>query len=172
MGLQPLETERLVLTPLSLELVDALSDRPAAERLLGARIPDGFPDAELGGFLPLYERALRADPSQLGYGPWLAVLRDEGVLVANAGFIGKPNADGSIELGYGTEPDRRNRGYASEAAAALVAWGLQQPEVEKVVSRCDPSNAASIRVLEKTGLRRCGEADGMLAWELLASPRD
>ena len=139
MGLQPLETERLVLTPLSLELVDALSDRPAAERLLGARIPDGFPDAELGGFLPLYERALRADPSQLG---------------------------------YGTEPDRRNRGYASEAAAALVAWGLQQPEVEKVVSRCDPGNAASIRVLEKTGLRRCGEADGMLAWELLASPRD
>src|SRR5438874_8350035 len=35
--------------------------------------------SELGGFLPLYERALRADPSQLGYGPWLAVLRDEGV---------------------------------------------------------------------------------------------
>ena len=78
---------------------------------------------------------------------------------------GKPGADADIELGYGTEPAHRNRGYATEAAAALAAWGLAQPGVERVVSRCDPANAPSLRVLEKAGFVRRGEADGMLLWE-------
>ena len=83
----------------------------------------------------------------------------------NAGFLGKPGADADIELGYGTEPAHRNRGYATEAAAALAAWGLAQPGVERVVSRCDRANAPSLRVLEKAGFVRRGEADGMLLWE-------
>jgi ribosomal-protein-alanine N-acetyltransferase len=162
-----LETERLTLVPLTLELAEALvEDRAGAERSLGAAIPADFPDAELGGYLPLYARWLRTDPSALGYGPWLAISRAERALVANAGFLGKPKEDGSIEVGYGTEPAHRNRGYASEAVRALVEWGQAQPGVERVVSRCDPANTASIRVLEKCGFVRRGEAGGLLLWEL------
>jgi len=161
-----LQTQRLTLMAMTAELVDALrEDRPSAEALVNAEIPPGFPDAELGGYLPVYGDRLRADPSALGFGPWLAVSRDERVVVMNAGFLGKPGADADIELGYGTEPAHRNRGYATEAAAALAAWGLAQPGVERVVSRCDPANAPSLRVLEKAGFVRRGEADGMLLWE-------
>jgi [ribosomal protein S5]-alanine N-acetyltransferase len=160
-----LETERLRLTAMTAELVDALrEDRAAAEELVGATIPARFPDAELGGYLPVYAARLREDPSTLGFGPWVAVSREDGAVVMSGGFLGKP-ADGSIELGYGTEPEFRNRGFATEAARALAEWGLVQPGVERVVSRCDPANEPSARVLEKAGFVRSGEADGMLLWE-------
>jgi ribosomal-protein-alanine N-acetyltransferase len=160
-----LETERLTLTPITAELVDALrDDRAAAETLVGATVPARFPDPELGGYLPVYAARLREDPFELGFGPWFAVSRTDGAVVMNGGFLGKP-VDGSIELGYGTEPEYRNRGFATEAALALAVWGLEQPGVERVVSRCDPANEPSVRVLEKAGFVRTGEADGMLLWE-------
>jgi ribosomal-protein-alanine N-acetyltransferase len=166
-----LETERLLLIPITSEFVRALGDRALARRLLDADIPDSFPDADLGDFLPIYARSLEADPSNLGYGPWLAVSRDERLVVANGGFLGKPTDDGSIELGYSTEPEQRNRGYASEVARALVAWGFEQPGVERVTARCDSSNGASIRVLEKLGMKRCDRVDGQIVWETTLYPR-
>jgi [ribosomal protein S5]-alanine N-acetyltransferase len=161
-----LETDRLTLTPITAELVDALlHDRAAAEELVGATIPQGFPDAELGGYLPVYAERVREDPAQLGFGPWVAISREESAVVLSGGFLGKPGEERSIELGYGTDPGFRNRGFATEAALALAEWGLAQPGVERVVSRCDPANEPSARVLEKAGFVRTGEADGMLLWE-------
>jgi ribosomal-protein-alanine N-acetyltransferase len=167
-----IETERLVLMPVTAELVHALGEgRATAERLLDARIPDDFPDADLGGFLPIYAESLAADPSGVGYGPWIAVSRDERLVVANGGFFGKPADDGSVELGYATQPDQRNRGYASEVAGALVEWGLEQPNVKRIIARCDPTNHASIRVLEKLGMQRGEVVDGQIVWEVLRGPR-
>jgi len=88
------------------------------------------------------------------------VARDEDSVVGSAGFMGKrPDNGEPIELGYGVHPDYRNRGYATEATRALVEWALAQPPVERVVAKCDPANAPSVRVLEKIGMTRGGEAD-------------
>jgi [ribosomal protein S5]-alanine N-acetyltransferase len=161
-----LETERLVLLALTAELVEALKDRSAAERLIGAAIPDGWPDKELGGLLQIYGPWIAEDAGRLGYGPWVLVGRDEGFVVGSAGFMGKRPENGEpIELGYGVHPDYRNRGYATEATQALVEWALAQPPVERVVAKCDPANAPSVRVLEKIGMTRRGDTDGMLVWE-------
>jgi [ribosomal protein S5]-alanine N-acetyltransferase len=83
--------------------------------------------------------------------------------VASAGFVGRPK-DGEVELGYGTVSEHRNRGYATEAAAALVGWALGQPGVERVVARLAPDNVASVRVLEKAGLTREGPAGDLERW--------
>ena len=50
--------------------------------------------------------------------------------------------------------DAWGRGYATEAARALVAAGFAQLGLRRIVATCDPANAASARVLEKAGLRR------------------
>ena len=62
--------------------------------------------------------------------------------------------DQAVELGFGVHADYRNQGYASEAARALISWGFSQSEVDRIVAKCDPANAASVRVLEKAGMSR------------------
>jgi ribosomal-protein-alanine N-acetyltransferase len=163
-----LETERLRLVACTAELAEALTyDRGEAEDLLGAEIPAGWPTEELAAFLPVYARELASDPALLGYGIWLVLDPLEGTLVGDSGFKGKP-ADGVVELGYSTAGPYRGRGFAFEAAQALVGWAFSQPGIEKVVAETEPDNAHSIRVLEKLGMRQVAERDGMLRWELRA----
>jgi [ribosomal protein S5]-alanine N-acetyltransferase len=164
-----LQTDRLDLIALTAELAEALADRDRAERLLGAALPAGWPDDELTGLLKIYRPWIVEEPAQLGYGPWVLVARDEGSVVGSAGFLGKPaDNDGSIEIGYGVHRDYRSRGYATEATRALVEWALSQPAVDRVIAKCDPQNAPSVRVLEKIGMTRSGEEDAMLLWEASA----
>ena len=160
-----LDTERLTLVPISVELAEALAEPPAAERLLGASVPATFPNPDLAELLPVYAGRLRDDPGLLGFGPWVAVARGEGVVVGGGGFVGRPDEERRLELGYGVDEGHRGRGYATELAAELLGWALELPEVDRVVARCEPGNAPSVRVLEKLGLRCAGERDGLLLWE-------
>jgi RimJ/RimL family protein N-acetyltransferase len=93
------------------------------------------------------------------------VLVSDDEVVGDAGFLGPPDSRHAVELGYSIMPEQRRRGFATEAAAALTAWALDQPRVERVVAACAPSNEASIRVLERVGFERIGERAGELLWE-------
>jgi RimJ/RimL family protein N-acetyltransferase len=142
------------------ELFEAFPSRESAGAALGAAVPQGWPDEELQGLLEAYEPQLRRDPSLLGFGPWVVIAA--GAIVGSAGFVGRPKERGEVELGYGILEGHRNRGYPTEAARALVAWALAQPNVERVVATSELSNAASNRVLERLRLTRvraeCGDA--------------
>ena len=99
---------------------------------------------------------------------WVVIERESAIVVGDIGFFGPPDAAGVLEVGYSIVPDRRRRGYASEAASALVTWALDQPGVQTIVAGCDADNAASIRTLERVGFRRTGEAEGRVLWEYAA----
>lgn len=160
-------TRRLELVPCSLPVAVALgSDVEEAGRLLDARVPEEWPDSELAEFLPFYAELLRDDAELLGYGIWLLIERNRRTVVGSAGFQGQPSAEGAIELGYGIHPDFRNRGYATEAATALLRWASEQPGVKRVLAYCDQDNTASQRVVEKAGMSR-GEvqANGRIRFE-------
>lgn len=58
------------------------------------------------------------------------------------------------DLGYWIGVDYWSRGYATEAARAVIAYGFDVLRLERVEATCFATNAASIRVLEKAGLRR------------------
>lgn len=96
---------------------------------------------------------------------WVVIERDSATVVGDIGFFGPPDAAGVLEVGYSIVPNRRRRGYASEAAAALVTWGLDQTGVQTIVAACDADNAASILTLERVGFQRTGEAEGRFLWE-------
>jgi RimJ/RimL family protein N-acetyltransferase len=159
-----LETPRLLLQASSLELAEALqADLERAETILGASLPEGWPDAELAGLLPVYSAQLRNDPSTLGFGVWIAVERESRVVVGSAGFVGPPQV-GAVELGFGINPGHRNSGYATEAAGAVIRWALENPDVRQVRAECERTNAASVRVLEKLGLERTGAHGTLVTW--------
>lgn len=68
------------------------------------------------------------------------------------------NKPDEIEIGYRYRPCAWGRGLATEAAGPLMARALEDPTTTAVVACAHCDNAASLRVLEKLGLHRVGEA--------------
>jgi RimJ/RimL family protein N-acetyltransferase len=81
--------------------------------------------------------------------PWAIVLRDGGAVAGFCGFFVRPVK--GITMGYGIVPEYRGRGLATEAAAAVLDWA-ERHGVD-VYASIRPPNPASVRVLEKIGMR-------------------
>jgi [ribosomal protein S5]-alanine N-acetyltransferase len=159
-----LHTTRLELRPLPAAAAGALpDDREAAARLLGVTLSVEWPQADLFDVLPLQAAS---SPNDEPLGVWVIIEGESATVIGDIGFMGPPGADRTVEIGYSVVPDRRGRGYATEAARALVDWALGQPRVGVVVAGCDSENAPSIRILERIGFGRMGETNGKIRWRL------
>jgi RimJ/RimL family protein N-acetyltransferase len=161
-----IQTSRLRLAPCTVAAAQAaMSDRAALEAQLGARVPDAWPAQDLRDFLPVYARIVDEQAAAQGWGIWLMLAPAERSLVGDIGFKGPPDDLRTLEIGYSVLPAFQGRGYATEAARALIAWGFAQPGVRRVVANCLAGNAGSIRVLEKAGMRLTGRDRDSLTWE-------
>jgi RimJ/RimL family protein N-acetyltransferase len=160
-----LETERLLLrqfTEADAEFLLQMEKEPDVLRYLG-RKPladlDAYRNKIRSKFLPYYDK-----PG--GYGAWAIVEK------ASEGFIGgcslRPGMDSDLaadmgygpddyELGYGLRKPSWGRGYATELAQALVRRAFTEFGALSLVASVTVGNLASVRVLEKAGLRRVGE---------------
>lgn len=72
------------------------------------------------------------------------------------GGIGLHSDGAQAMLGYCFSRPAWGKGFATEAASLLVRFGFESLDVHRVWARCDSENAASLRVLEKIGMRREG----------------
>ena len=61
-----------------------------------------------------------------------------------------------VNLGYVIGRAHWNRGFATEAVAGACAWAEAEPDVFRIWAVCAADNFASLRVLEKAGMRREG----------------
>lgn len=105
--------------------------------------------------------------------PWVhgfaLVDRESRSVVGSAGFKGAPE-EGMVEIAYGIVADYQGRGYATEAAAALVAFAFENARVSMIRAHTLPTVNASTRVLAKCGFEHIGEIvdpeDGLVwRWE-------
>ena len=64
---------------------------------------------------------------------------------------------GAVELVYGLEKSAWGRGYASEAAEAVLRYGFDTLRLDVVTAAVNPENAASERVLIKLGMSKTGQ---------------
>jgi [ribosomal protein S5]-alanine N-acetyltransferase len=150
-----LETDRLVLRPLSIEdeptLAAVLSD---AETMRW--YPRPFAAEEVRQWI---ERQMSRYPS--GSGLFGVVERETGGLIGDCGPVWQ-DVDGKteLEIGYHINRERWNQGFATEAARAVVDYAFRQFHVDHVISLIRPENAASRRVAEKSGLA----LDRMVFW--------
>lgn len=60
------------------------------------------------------------------------------------------------EIGYVFNRSYQGRGYATEAANAVIAYGFNTRGARRIVAMCNPLNTASWRLLERLGMRREG----------------
>lgn len=96
--------------------------------------------------------------------------RVTGAVIGQCGFKGPPDADGTVEIAYMIEPEHQGKGYATEAAGALVAFAFNSGQVRVVRAHTLPESNASTRVLTKSGFHHIGEVtdpeDGLVwRWE-------
>lgn len=77
-------------------------------------------------------------------------------VIGSAGFKGPPDSAGMAEIAYGIVPGFQGHGYATEAAAALVAFAFASRQVRLVRAHTLPEANASTRVLLKCGFRHLG----------------
>ena len=121
--------------------------------------------AELSAaWLALLDGSTSADPWIHGF---MLVHRISGGVIGRCGFKGPPEADGVVEIAYGVAPEHQGKGYATEAAAALVSYAFSNGQVRVVRAHTLPESNASTRVLTKCGFRRIGEViepDDGLVW--------
>lgn len=88
------------------------------------------------------------------YGIWLVFARGDESLIGFAGFLRL--AEDVPNLIYGIHPDFCGKGYATEAATAVLSYALENLALPLVKADVDEPNILSIRVLEKLGMRRTG----------------
>ena len=89
---------------------------------------------------------------QYRYGLWLVFVREINHLVGFAGFLSSEAAIPSLI--YGIEPGFWGNGYATEAAQTVLCYALEKLRFPKVIADVDEPNLASVRVLQKLGMKQ------------------
>lgn len=139
-----LETERLVLRPLTVETALALvplADNPNVARWT-AKLPHPYTDADARSWV-----------ESLGPGDCVWTLHPKPG-EAPIGGIGLhfPAEPDTAYLGYWIGEPYWGRGYTSEAARAAVDFAFQTLGVARVRAGLDAENKASLRIFEKLGM--------------------
>lgn len=168
-----IETAHLQLMPNAPKFYLALIEGvPQFEEQFGLPAAEGLRDFFVSGevspeWLAKLRDAKAADPWVHGFA---IVHRERSLVIGNAGFKGPPDEEGMVEIGYGIVPACEGRGYATEAAAALVSFASRDERVRRIRAHTLPEANASTRVLAKCGFERIGEVvdpeDGLIwRWE-------
>ncbi|WP_201834731.1 GNAT family N-acetyltransferase [Microvirga zambiensis] len=147
--LKPFTTERLAIRQLQIQDAPELagiSDVPTVSQWM-AFMEGGFP-------LEKAEALIGSQNDTKEY--FFAVRLPDETLIGAMGVI--DHADGSIEVGYWLGVDYQGKGYASEALLGTLAQIGADPTLapRPIFAECRPDNAASIRLLTRTGFHATG----------------
>lgn len=89
-----------------------------------------------------------------GYGPYAIELRASGERIGICGLFRRESLD-DPDIGFALLPDYCRQGYGEEAALAVVEHARDDLALRTLTAIVSPDNAASIRLIEKLGLRFC-----------------
>jgi len=143
-----LETERLRLrevVPEDAAFMLALLNSPGFLENIGDR---GVRDEDQAR--DFIEERLRGSYRDHGFGMWLTIQKSDDTPVGIAGLIRREGLD-MPDVGYAFIQRVWGRGYAKEAAAAVLAHAQGPLGIEKLAAITSPENFASMAVLRKIG---------------------
>lgn len=149
----PIRTERLILRPVTLDDVDAvhayqgdeevcryIPPVPRTREEIAERITTGIVSAEL---------------TEEGKAMTLGVERqDTGEFIGDVLLFWRSAEHRTGEIGYAFNPAHYGRGYATEAAGALLPIAFDVFDFHRVIARIDARNPASGSVLRRIGMRQ------------------
>jgi len=154
------KSARLDLVPCTPQQLLTLMEQPDRfEQVAGLPVAEGLhgfyvSDAVSPQWIAALRKASEPDPWRHGF----FVVHRAGrrrLVIGSAGFKGPPDADGIVEIAYGIVPAYAGRGYATEAAAALVTYAFDHG-ARQLRAHTLPLPNASTHVLLKCGFQNVG----------------
>jgi RimJ/RimL family protein N-acetyltransferase len=151
-----LETERLVLRPFTTDdapFILTLLNEPSFLRYIGDKKVRTLEDARqylLNGPIASYERN--------GFGLCLVELKDSQTAIGMCGLLKREELP-DPDIGFAFLPDFWNKGFAFEAAAAVMNDARARLKLNRILAIVNPDNYASIKLLERLGLKFAGLRD-------------
>jgi RimJ/RimL family protein N-acetyltransferase len=140
------ETDRLYFREFTLadaQLLYEMHQDPAITRYTGDPIPwdsVGLVEQILkDAIIPQYKNKI---------GRWATFIKDGDVFI---GWCGLKDVDGEVDLGYRFIQQYWGKGYATEAAQAVLEYGIRN-NIRHIIGRAAVANVASVKVLERIGM--------------------
>lgn len=96
--------------------------------------------------------------AERGYAPLIVCEKDTGEKIGSGGLQAVGGQGPDAELAYAFLPSAWGKGYATEAALAILDFGFNTRKLEEILAFVIPGNDASCRVLEKAGMKYAGMA--------------
>jgi RimJ/RimL family protein N-acetyltransferase len=121
---------------------------PEVAYWLGGALSPERSSASINRYMTCIER--------MGFGRWALERRDDYTLIGAVGImpvLGDLPLDG-FELGWRLSRQSWGQGYAREAAAAALQYGLKKAKLKEVLAFTSEKNVRSIRVMEAIGMAR------------------
>jgi [ribosomal protein S5]-alanine N-acetyltransferase len=164
-----LQTTNLRITALSKEqlsnycLTDYILENSLNVRTISRVVPEFLTNVINTKIIPPLNDVTK---NPLYYTFWTIISKQENIMVADLCFKGEPNANGEIEIGYGTYPAFEGKGFMTEAVGAMIVWAFEQPNVLSVLAQTDPTNIASQKILEKNNFVQYGQTTENILWRI------
>lgn len=141
-----IETERLVLRPLTLDHLDEVVEMHATPEVMETM--GAFERPKAMERLEVNEQAWQ----ERGYGLMAIVERESGRFVGRSGLKYWPQFD-EVETGWVLHPTFWGQGFATEAGRACLDWGFGTLDVPYITAMIVTTNTPSIRVAERLDMR-------------------
>ena len=82
-------------------------------------------------------------------------LKENNRLIGYVGAAPKQELNGEIEVLFAVSDEQQNKGYATEAAKAMIGWAMEEAGQTALSAIVKPENKSSRRVIEKLGFTYC-----------------
>ncbi len=94
----------------------------------------------------------------MGFGVWTLVRKEDGAIIGRAGFSVRSGFD-EVELGFLVGREYQRQGYATEACRAILDYGRDVLQFDKVQTLVKAENTVSIHMCEELGFVKVNEVD-------------
>jgi RimJ/RimL family protein N-acetyltransferase len=152
----PIHTNRLVLRPFTLDDLDdlhAIQSRPDVARYLYWS-PRSRAEVQAVLERKIEQTRLAVENDALCLAITLPGTATRAVVIGEISLWWRSVEHRQGEMGFVLHPDYQGRGFAAEAAAAVLELGFNKLKLHRMYGRTDARNAASAALMRRLGMRQ------------------
>lgn len=160
-------TERLLLIPFTITMCQNLLNNDFSDVFkMGFKKGKSWPDSDVIETLPRIINNLSRVESPTGFESWMIIKNDTMEIIGDLGFKGPNSEKENVDIGYGIIKEERKKGYAEEAATAIIKWAFSTEIVKEITAACLFNNVSSISLLQKLNFTEIKKENDMVYWAL------